>query len=142
LMATYSDSITPKLIAERGLFGALCKACFHRGTNLYRPLGLPIHRLSDFLEPADYTAVEAQVAALSAQALAEWTPDGAAVGEHAKAGALRYFARGDLESEPSGGPVLRRYAEGAALAARAYARLIAQEKPDAAVLHHGIYSPQ
>jgi hypothetical protein len=142
LMANYSESLPPKLIAERGLFGALCKACFNRGTNLYRPLGLPIHRLSDFLEPSDYTDVEAEVAAMSAERLTEWTPDGAAVGEHANAGALRYFARGDLESEPLGDAVLRRYTEGAALAARAYSRLVAQEKADAAVLHHGIYSPQ
>jgi hypothetical protein len=142
LMATYSDHLQPKLIAERGLFGALCKACFNRGTNLYRPLGLPIHRLSDFLEPADYGAVEAEVGGMSAQVLIKWMPDGAAVGEHANAGALRYFARGDLENEPLGEAVLRRYVEGAALAARAYERLIGREKPGAAVLHHGIYSPQ
>ena len=142
LMATYSDALPPKLIAERGLFGALCKACFNRGTNLYRPLGLPVHRLSDFLEPADYAAVEAELGHMSAADMAEWAPGGAPVGEHAQAGALRYFARGELESEPHGEAVLRRYAEGAALAGRAYERLIAQEKPDAAVLHHGIYSPQ
>jgi hypothetical protein len=142
LMATYSESLAPKLIAERGLFGALCKACFNRGTNLYRPLGLPIHRLSDFLAPEDYADVDAQVAGMSAQALVDWSPGGAAVGEHAHAGALRYFARGDLENEPHGEAVLRRYAEGAALAARAYERLVMHEKPDVAVLHHGIYSPQ
>lgn len=130
LMATYSDKMAPALIAERGLFGALCKACFNRGTNLYRPLGLPVHRLSDFLQAEDYATVEAEVA------------HGAPIGEHALAGALRYFARGDLENEPLGAAVLGRYAEGAALAERAYARLVAQETPDVAVLHHGIYSPQ
>jgi hypothetical protein len=142
LMATYSDALPPKLIAERGLFGALCKACFNRGTNIYRPLGLPLLRLSEFLTPDDFTEVEREVAQRSSEELAEWTPEGAPVGEHALAGTLRYFARGDLASEALGEEVLRRYAEGAALAARGYARLIAQEKPDAAVLHHGIYSPQ
>jgi len=142
LMATYSPTITPELIAERGLVGALCKGCFNRGTRAFRPLGLPVHRLSDFLRPADYAAVEPGVAALPSDVLPDWAPDGAPVGEHAHAGALRYFARGDLKNEPRGADVLRRYTEGAALAARAYARLIAAEKPDAAVLHHGIYSPQ
>ncbi|ANP48077.1 capsule biosynthesis protein [Candidatus Viadribacter manganicus] len=142
LMANYAESTPPKLIVERGLFGALCKACFNRGTNLYRPLGLPVQRLSDFLEPADYAAVEAEVAAMSSDELGAWAPGGAAIGEHAQAGALRYFACGDLQNEPLGGAVLRRYLEGAALAARAYQRLIAREKPDVAVLHHGIYSPQ
>jgi hypothetical protein len=142
LMATYSDALPPKLIAERGLFGALCKGCFNRGTNLYRPLGLPLLRLSDFLTPADFSEVERDVAAKSAQDLAQWTPDGMPIGEHALAGALRYFARGDLESEPQGDAVFRRYAEGAALAARAYSRLLEQERPAVGVLHHGIYSPQ
>ena len=32
-----------------------------------------------------------------------------AVGEHAYAGALRFFARGDLDGEPTAPPVLRRY---------------------------------
>ena len=142
LMATHSDALPPKLIAERGLFGALCKACFNRGTNLYRPLGLPLLRLSEFLTAEDFAEIERDVASRSATELADWSPGGAPVGEHGLAGTLRYFARGDLENEPLGDPVFRRYAEGAALAARAYERLIAQEKPDAAVLHHGIYSPQ
>jgi hypothetical protein len=142
LMATYSQTITPQLIAERGLAATLCKSCFNRGTRMFRPLGLPVHRLSEFLQPADYAAAEAEVAHRTARDMPGLGHDGAPVGEHAIAGSLRYFARGDLENEPLGEAVLRRYAEGAMLAARAYERLIAREKPDAAVLHHGIYSPQ
>ena len=103
---------------------------------------MPIYRLSDFLQPADYSEIGASVANTPASELAAWAPGGFPVGEHALAGALRYFARGDLEGEPHGEAVLRRYVEGAALAAHAYERLIAQERPDAALLHHGIYSPQ
>jgi hypothetical protein len=142
LMATLSQTMPPDLIAERGLVGHLCKGCFNRGTRSFRPLGLPVLRLSDYLHPADYAAVEAEVAVLTASELPGWSPRGAPIGEHAQAGALRYFARGDLSNEPLGDMVLRRYTEGAALAARAYERLIADEKPSAAVLHHGIYSPQ
>jgi hypothetical protein len=142
LMATHSQAMPPKLIAERGLLGALCKACFNRGTRMFRATDLPVLRLSDFLQSADYAAIGAQTEARASTDLPNWTPDGFPVGEHAHAGALRYFARGDLEDEPFGEAVMRRYAEGAALAARAYQRLIAQERPDAAVLHHGIYSPQ
>ncbi len=142
LMANFSDTMPPQLIAERGLFQALCKTCFGRGTNLYRPLGLPIHRLNEFLAADDYADIQAHAASRTANKLANWAPEGFPIGEHANAGALRYFARGDLENEPHGEAVLRRYAEGAALAARAYERLIERERPDAALLHHGIYSPQ
>jgi hypothetical protein len=142
LMATYSDALGPKLIAERGLTATLCKSCFNRGTRMFGPLGLPVDRLSEFLHPADYAAVEAEVTHMTARDMGRLSHDGASVGEHALAGSLRYFARGDLENEPLGEAVLRRYGEGAILAARAYERLIAKEKPDAAVLHHGIYSPQ
>ena len=39
--------------------------------------------------------------------------DGVAIGEHAYAGALRFFATGSLDEEPGAEPVLRRYLEAA-----------------------------
>ena len=74
--------------------------------------------------------------------MAAWQMDGLPVGEHAYAGALRYFAKGDLSGEPQGEAVARRYLEGAILTAWVFDRLILAEKPDVAVLHHAIYSPQ
>lgn len=141
LMASYPQ-VPPEKIAGRELVSVLCKHCFNRGTRVYRPLGLPVHRLSDHLQPADYAEVEAEVAAVPEAGLSHWSPDGLPVGEHAWAGTLRYYARGDLSSEPLGEEVARRYLEGGALIARALSRIAAQERPDAAVLHHGIYSPQ
>jgi hypothetical protein len=141
LMAGYPQ-VAPEVIAERRLASVLCQSCFDRGTNVYRPLGLPVRRLSDHLQATDYAEVEAEVAGLPNVALPQWAPDGVPVGEHAWAGALRYYARGDLGSEPLGEAVARRYLEGGALMARAMARITADRPPAAAVLHHGIYSPQ
>ncbi len=142
LMTTYSERTPPSMIAQRELVGTLCKACFNRGTRVFRALDLPVRRLSDFLESADYQEVAEAVAGLEPREFPTWRPDGVSVGEHAWAGALRYFARGDLAGEPLGEEVARRFLEGGALAARAMARIVAAEKPDVAVLHHGIYSPQ
>ena len=142
LMTTLSDRTPPEMIAERRLQQALCKPCFNRGTRVYRPLGLPIERLSDHLTPDDYSDVETAVARLDPAAYSTWRFDGAATGEHGWAGALRYFARGEISQEPLGVEVARRYLEGAGLEARAFSRLVAQTKPDVGVLHHGIYSPQ
>ena len=141
LMAGY-PAVQPETIANRELVSVLCKHCFNRGTRSYRPLGLPLHRLSDHLQAVDYAEVEAEVAAVAAQELPSWAPDGLPVGEHAWAGALRYYARGDLSTEPLGEEVARRYLEGGALIARALGRIVQAEPAQAAVLHHGIYSPQ
>jgi hypothetical protein len=64
------------------------------------------------------------------------------VGDHAYAGALRYFARGDLEGEPYGEGVLRVYLEAGLRSIAAIRRLIAERKYDILVVNHGIYIPQ
>lgn len=142
LMATFGDVVPPDLLAERGLVGKLCKPCFNRGTRVARPLGLPLHRLTTYLTDTDFSEAERLAASAPFEEITHWSVDGMAVGEHAYAGALRYFAAGDLSGQPRGREVLLRYLEGAILGARAYDRLLNDVEPDVAVLHHGIYSPQ
>ena len=67
--------------------------------------------------------------------------DGLAIGEHAYAGALRFFATGTLEAEPQAEPVLRRYLEAALLTACATRRLLRALHFTSAVFTHGIYVP-
>ena len=64
------------------------------------------------------------------------------IGQHALAGALRYFARGDLACEPLGDAVARQYAKSAVLTARALDRLLRERQYDVACFNHGIYVPQ
>lgn len=142
LMATYSEAIPPDMIAEFGLVNRLCKACFNRGTNNHRPMGLPEFRYSDYLKKEDFSDAQSLAASVDLSTLSNWTLDGIAVGEHAQAGALRYYATGDLAGQPRADEVQRRYLEGAILTKRVYERIIAEWKPDVVVLHHGIYSPQ
>jgi hypothetical protein len=68
--------------------------------------------------------------------------DNLAVGEHALAGALRYFARGDLHDEPSGEAILRLYLKSALLSVYAIRALLKLNKYDVACFNHGIYAPQ
>jgi hypothetical protein len=68
--------------------------------------------------------------------------DGLKIGEHAKAGALRFYARATIDDEPHGETVLRRYLKAALLTALSVKRLFEKEKFDVAVFHHGIYVPQ
>lgn len=132
----------PTVVTERRLPERACPACRRRGEAVFAGLGLTIRRLSDWIGDAD----RAEAARIAAETPLDAIPaarlDGIAVGEHARAGALRYYARGDLAGEPLGETVLRRYFEAAILATRAYARLIEVVRPTVAVFHHGLYVPQ
>ena len=142
LIPTMGEATPPDLIADRGLVSRLCKACFNRGTNTLRPQDLPEHRLSAYLLASDYREAEGLAKSVAIADIPAWTLNDIPVGEHAYAGALRYFATGDLSGQPRASDVLRRYLEGAILVARAYERLLNKERYDVVVLHHGIYSPQ
>ena len=142
LIPVYGDATPPDMLIKHKLTERLCKACFNRGTHTHRPMGLPEFRFSEFLNREDYENAENIAASVPAQSIHNWKLDDIAVGEHAYAGTLRYFAKGDITNETSGHDVLRRYLEGAILTKIAYERMIAQWTPDVVVLHHGIYSPQ
>ena len=79
--------------------------------------------------------------ALPVGAIEGYVFDGLAVGEHAHAGALRFFATGSLDDEPHGEAMLRRYLESALLTAFATRRLLRAIRFTSAVFTHGIYVP-
>lgn len=119
-----------------------CSACQSAGEGLFSPLDLPIHRYSALVnakERQDAATIAAQQDLASVPSF-KW--NGMAVGEHAHAGALRYFARGDLEGEPGAEAVLRRYLEASLLTVFAIDRLLTENSFDVVVFHHGIYVPQ
>ena len=142
LIPVYGQATPPEMLIKHQLTKRLCKACFNRGTHTHRPLGLPELRFSEFLTPEDYKNAETIAASVPVSSIPSWSLDNIAVGEHAYAGALRYFAKGDIEDEVDGNAVLLRYLEGAILTKLAYERMIKKCSPDVVVLHHGIYSPQ
>lgn len=74
--------------------------------------------------------------------ISDYVIDGVAVGEHAMAGTLRFFACGDLKTQPKAETILRRYFEAALLTYYACHRLLAGGRYKAVVLNHGIYVPQ
>lgn len=122
---------------------SLCASCMKTGHSHYAPLGLKQWRLSEFITADDRREVDAACAGLDAGQLSAMTTEGGdAVGMHGLAGALRYYARAELPTDPTALEVLRRFVVAAHLTSRAYERLLAQETFEVAVFHHGIYVPQ
>ena len=127
---------------ERNGQRKLCGPCFRTGLELYGPLGLPIHRFSALVTSEQADAARGTAGSVPLEDIRRFTWDGLAVGEHASAGALRYFARGDLQNEPLGERILRRYFEAALLSVFAVEELLRRNRYEVACFHHGIYVPQ
>ena len=119
----------------------LCRDCTWPAERVYRQLGLRVHRYSDWLKPEDRVEARRIAAEVPFEKIASYAHDGVAVGEHAYAGALRFFATGTLDDEPKGEAVLRRYLESALLTAVVTRRLCREVGFTSAVFTHGIYVP-
>jgi len=118
-----------------------CKDCFKAGRRFYEPLGLKIHLYSELLDATDKAKAQAIAADIPIADIPNYTLNNWQIGEHAYAGTLRYFARGNLSNEPHSDIIMRRYFEGALLTAWATSNLLKQNQFQVACFNHGIYLP-
>lgn len=137
--ASLYPSIT-KFVAH-GPSRDLCGDCVWPAERVYARLGLKVHRYSEWLTAEDRATARRIASTVPFEQIKSFTLDDMAVGEHAHAGALRFFATGSLEGEAAAEPVLRRYLESALLTAHAARRLIRTVGFESAVFTHGIYVP-
>jgi hypothetical protein len=119
----------------------LCRDCQWPAERVYSQLGLKLHRYGDWLTADDRREATRIATSLPIDQVESFTLDGLKIGEHAHAGALRFFATGSLADEPHAEPVLRRYLESALLTAYATRRLLRTIGFASAVFTHGIYVP-
>jgi len=141
LLATVGKVGSADVIADRKLSDKLCQGCQWRGRSVMDSAGLPVTQYSELLTDADRAAARTAAEATPLEQIGTYEWEGIAVGEHARAGTLRFFARGQLEGEPRADEVLRRYFEAALLTARAVGTLLKRQRFDAVVFNHGIYVP-
>ncbi len=120
----------------------LCQECFAPGCKVYQPLGLPVHRYSEFITTEERQTACKLAAEIPYAEIGDYDLDGLAVGEHALAGALRFFALGQLDGEPYAEEILRRYLEASLLTTYTTRRLLRTYAFNSACFHHGIYVPQ
>ncbi len=131
-----------KRFATHGPKKDLCPDCFSPSYRMFKSLGIKVHRYSEFLSDEDLKEAERIASEVPIDEIEGFTLDGLRVGEHALAGTLRFYARGDLGEEPCREPILRRYLAASILTARVMEKLLGREDYLCAVFHHGIYVPQ
>jgi Capsule polysaccharide biosynthesis protein len=119
-----------------------CQSCRRDGLAAFRSAGTAILHPGDRLSEDERRFARRTAEDVPSDAIPRFTWQGLALGEHAYAGALRFFARGDLVGEPHGEPVLRKYLEAAMLTALSTRNLLKGKAFDVVVAHHGIYVPQ
>jgi hypothetical protein len=144
LGADYTWYPNPDHFAAHGSRDDLCTACLAPAEKLFgaEGLGLTVHRYGALLTDADRAYARSLAQNTSPEAVGGLTLDGIAVGEAALSGALRFFARGELEEGKAQGAIVKRYLEAACLSLFAMRRLLARERYDVVIGHHGIYVPQ
>jgi capsular polysaccharide biosynthesis protein len=127
--------------ATEGPSSSRCPPCFGNGQKLYNLLGLSVLRYSSFLDDASRENAARINRETPMDDIPGYVRDGLKIGEHALAGALRFFARGTLEGEPYAEAVLRRYFEASLLTADVMTRIFTTQEIHCACFHHGIYVP-
>jgi len=140
--AEHVDVPDPMVLVNYELPLRLCDHCYATGRYHYDPLELTNHRIGQLATRAEKLTARQVALETPVEKIRELTREGMAIGEHAYAGALRYFARGDLAAEPLGEQVLRRYLEASLLMTAAATRLIQREGIQIAAFNHGLYVPQ
>jgi len=144
LGADYTWYPNPDHFARRGSRDDLCTACLAPAEKLFgaEGLGFAVLRYGGLLSAADRARARGIAESTAPAAVGDFMLDGIAVGEAALSGALRFFARGEFEKGEVQDIILRRYLEAACLALFAMRNLLAKERYDVVIGHHGIYVPQ
>lgn len=122
--------------------GKDCAYCFEPAHTMYESLGLTVHRYSDFLSAQEIDKAGQTASSVAFQDISRYEVDGMAAGEHALAGALRFFAVGMLNGETHGEQILRRYFRASLLTVFVMQNMLKKWDFASAVFHHGIYVPQ
>lgn len=130
-----------KKFSEIGTSNIQCKSCWLGGKLAFESVGASVYKLSDFIKKVDFDKINYILTNHSFLEYQEFKLNGVSLGEHAMAGALRFYARGNLQDKYDK-EIFLRYFKSALLTYFACERIIEQENIQHFVCHHGIYVPQ
>ena len=141
-LQTHDMPPDPGVLERYELRTVLCDACYSRGSAFYATHGLPVSRYGEFVSEPERSEARQLANTVPYEDIPSYRRHGLAVGEHALAGSLRFYARGQLAGADRAETTLRRFLEASLLAATAVRNLLASERVERACFHHGIYVPQ
>jgi hypothetical protein len=120
----------------------ICVTCYSPAEAMFESLGVRVLRYRELITAEEIETAWRLATTLAPDDIAAYTVDGLPIGEHARAGAIRFFARASLDKEPHGEDVLRRYFAAALMTRFAVDRLLSKERYVSVTFNHGIYVPQ
>ena len=84
------------VITDYKLKSQVCPNCIARGDVAYKPTGLPISYFSDFINETEKESMRDLALRIPLSEIRAYEQEWVALGEHAFAGTLRFFACGPL----------------------------------------------
>jgi hypothetical protein len=117
-----------------------CSTCLPTG--LVKLEGKVVRRFSEFLNKEDFFFASKVANNIPLSEIKTYEFLETKVGMHARAGAIRYFAKRSIEDEPYYGLVIRKYLESGVLSLLAIDRFYQSARFEHLVINHGIYVPQ
>lgn len=120
----------------------LCVSCTKVGEKIYKGLGVRLIKYSENLTEENYLEAKEIVERVNVNKIREYLYENIPVGEHAYAGALRFYARGDIDNEIMSQNMLQTYFMASLLSMFMMRNLLKREKYEVCFLNHGIYVPQ
>ena len=127
--------------AKNGPTYLMCLSCFRPAISMYTKIGCEVHKMSELISISEKNEIEILVKNLPFTQVKNFEYKNIPVGEHAYAGALRFYAKAELDDKFSE-VILRRYLTAAILTLVVVENLSKKLKIKHAVIHHGIYVPQ
>ncbi len=121
---------------------SLCSNCYIDGSNYLKKSNIKINRISNYLSDKDKIKAKKICKSTKSKEIKNFIFDKIPVGNHAYAGALRYYATTDLDSEKNGKEILKKYFEASLLSKLSLDNFFKKNFYDLIIMNHGIYVPQ
>jgi hypothetical protein len=122
--------------------GDICASCFAPALDLFQSLSIPIHRYGELVSNEELDRAEGLANSIPVPEVGSFVLNEVAVGEHALAGAIRFFGNANLADEKDSETITRRYFRAALITMFATQRLLNEHKFTVTCGSHGIYVPQ
>lgn len=140
---TTQDNISETKIIEGKHIKKICKRCFNPSKRYLEQAGYYVNKISDNIQPKEINHIlDKDLSSYSIEDLRKYTEDQIKIGEHAYSGALRYYAKTDLDTNKDSKKILIKYFKSALIVKNSIEKLLKKKKFDEIFLNHGIYVPQ